>query len=90
MATNLGEWKLNYICLMFVEFNSKRNMRTRRSTLRCPAAGNNNIYNNIIRSAFLYFSALQNETQKILCDFEIQTDHQTQARRPDLLLVNKK
>ena len=35
-------------------------------------------------------SFLENENHKILCDLEIQTDHQIQARRPDLELINKK
>ena len=32
----------------------------------------------------------ENETHKILWDFEIQTDHLISAKRPDLVLVNKK
>ena len=35
-------------------------------------------------------SVLENETHKILWDFEIQTDHLIPARRPDLVLINKK
>ena len=35
-------------------------------------------------------SAMENETDKILCDFEIQTDCLNSARRPDLVIVNKK
>ena len=35
-------------------------------------------------------SILENETHKILWDFEIQTDHLISARRPDLVIVNKK
>ena len=35
-------------------------------------------------------SVLKNETHKILRDFEIQTDHLIPARRPDLVLINKK
>ena len=35
-------------------------------------------------------SILENETQKLLKDFQIQTDHLMSARRPDLLIVNKK
>ena len=35
-------------------------------------------------------SVLQNETHKILWEFETQTDHLISARRPDLVLVNKK
>ena len=31
---------------------------------------------------------LENETQKILRDFEIQTDHRIQAKRTDLVIVN--
>ena len=34
-------------------------------------------------------SILKNETHKILCDFEIQTDQLNLARRADLLLFNK-
>ena len=33
---------------------------------------------------------MENETHKILWDFEIQTDHQILARRSDLVIVNKK
>ena len=35
-------------------------------------------------------SVLENETHKILCDFQIQTDHLISARRPDLMIINKK
>ena len=35
-------------------------------------------------------SVLDNEDYKILWDFSIQTDHVIEARRPDLVLVNKK
>ena len=35
-------------------------------------------------------SVPDNEMHKILWDVEIQTDHQTMARRPDLVLINKK
>ena len=35
-------------------------------------------------------STLENETHKILRDFEIQTDHLIPARRPDLVIVNGK
>ena len=35
-------------------------------------------------------STLENETHKILWDFEIQTDHLIPARRPNLVLINKK
>ena len=35
-------------------------------------------------------SVLENETHKILWDYKIQTDHLISARRPDLVIVNKK
>ena len=35
-------------------------------------------------------SILENKTQKILLDFEIQTDHLILARRQDQVIVNKK
>ena len=35
-------------------------------------------------------SVLENETHKLLWDFEIQTNHLISARRPDLVIVNKK
>ena len=35
-------------------------------------------------------SVLENEVHKILWDFEIQTDHLIPARRPDLVVINKK
>ena len=31
----------------------------------------------------------ENETQKFLWNFEIQTDHLISARRPDLIIINK-
>ena len=34
-------------------------------------------------------SILGNETQKILWDFNIQTDHRIEARRPNLIFINK-
>ena len=33
---------------------------------------------------------LKNDTHKLLWDFNIQTDHQILARRPDLIIINKK
>ena len=35
-------------------------------------------------------SVLENEAQKILQDFEIQTDHLILIRKPDLVISNKK
>ena len=35
-------------------------------------------------------SVLENETHKLLWDFKIQTDHLISARRPDLIIINKK
>ena len=35
-------------------------------------------------------SVLENEMHKLLRDFEIQTNHQISARRPDLTIINKK
>ena len=35
-------------------------------------------------------SVIENETHKFPRDFEIQTDHLISARRPDLMIVNKK
>ena len=35
-------------------------------------------------------SVLENETHKLLCDFEIQTDNAISDRRPDLIVINKK
>ena len=35
-------------------------------------------------------SVLENETHKLLGDFEIQTDHLISARRVDLIIINKK
>ena len=34
-------------------------------------------------------SVLENDIQKLLWDFEIQTDHLVSARRPDLVIINK-
>ena len=33
---------------------------------------------------------LENNTHKLLWDFDIQTDHLLSARRPDLIIINKK
>ena len=35
-------------------------------------------------------SVLENDTQKLLCDFDIQTDHLIIPRRPDIIKTNKK
>ena len=35
-------------------------------------------------------SVLENETHKLLWDFNIQTDHQILAKRPDLIIINTK
>ena len=35
-------------------------------------------------------SILENDTHKLLCDFDIQTDHLISARRLDLIVINKK
>ena len=35
-------------------------------------------------------SVLENETHKLLWDLEIQPGHQILARRPDLIIINKK
>ena len=35
-------------------------------------------------------SVLENDTHKLLLDFDIQTDHLIPARRPDLIVINKK
>ena len=33
---------------------------------------------------------LENDSHKLLWDFNIQTDHLIPARRPDLILINKR
>ena len=33
---------------------------------------------------------LENHSHKLLCDFDIQTDHLIPARRPDLIIINNK
>ena len=35
-------------------------------------------------------SVLENDTHKLLWDFDIHTDHLISARRPDLIIINKK
>ena len=35
-------------------------------------------------------AVLENNTHKLLCDFDIQTDHLISARRPDLIVIKKK
>ena len=34
-------------------------------------------------------SVMENETHKLLLDFEIQTDYQISARRPDFVIINQ-
>ena len=34
-------------------------------------------------------SVLENDTHKLLWDFDIQTDHLIPTRRPDLIIINK-
>ena len=33
---------------------------------------------------------LENDTRKLLWDFDIQTDHLISARRPELIIINNK
>ena len=35
-------------------------------------------------------SVLENDTHKLLWDFDIHTDHLISARRPDIIIINKK
>ena len=35
-------------------------------------------------------SVLENDTHKLLWDFDIQTDHLISARRSELIIINKK
>ena len=35
-------------------------------------------------------SVLENDTYKLLWDFDIQTDHLISARQPDLMIINNK
>ena len=35
-------------------------------------------------------SVIENDTHKLLWDFDIQTDHLISARRPDFIIINKK
>ena len=35
-------------------------------------------------------SVQENDAHKLLWDFDIQTDHLTLARQPDLIIINKK
>ena len=35
-------------------------------------------------------SVLENDTHKFLWDFDIQTDHRISARKPGLIIINKK
>ena len=38
----------------------------------------------------VYAPVLENDTHKILWDFDIHKDHLNSARRPDLIIINKK
>ena len=48
----------------------------------------------IKKKSFLYYitsvPGLENDTHKHLWDFDIQTDHLISARRPDLIIINKR
>ena len=35
-------------------------------------------------------SVLENDTHKLLCDFDIKTDHVISVRRPRLIIIIKK
>ena len=35
-------------------------------------------------------SVLENETHKLFCEFQIQTDQLISARRPDIVIIKKK
>ena len=35
-------------------------------------------------------SVIENETHKLIWDFDIQTDYLISARRPDLIIINNK
>ena len=35
-------------------------------------------------------SVMENDAHKLLWDFEVQMDHLISARRPDLIIINKK
>ena len=37
---------------------------------------------------YMHTLQLENKTYKILCDFQIPTNHQTPDRKPNILLVN--
>ena len=39
---------------------------------------------------YMHKPFLENDTHKLLWDFDIQTDHLNSARRPDLIVINKK
>ena len=41
---------------------------------------------------YMYYTApvLENDTHKLLWDFDIYTDHLISTRRPDLIIINKK
>ena len=64
-------------------------------------AANNNNNNNNNNNKFQFDHAnkwymhnpapdLENDTHKLLWDFDIQTDHLISARRPDLIMINNK
>ena len=35
-------------------------------------------------------SVLENDTNKLILDFDIQTDHLISARKPELIIINKR
>ena len=54
----------------------------------------NILFTQLYSSNYFYFmqkleSVLENETNKIFCDIEIETDHSIPAKRPDLVLMKK-
>ena len=43
-----------------------------------------------VRYDYVRFSVLENEDCKILWDFSVRKDHAIKARRPDLLIIDKR
>ena len=58
-----------------------------RSTTTTTINNNNNNNNN--KNANNPAPVLENDTHKLLWDFDIQTNHLISARRPDLIIINK-
>ena len=68
----------------------ERNDKTQQNS-KCRLCGDKDeTINHIISECSKLVPVLENDTHKLLWDFDIQTDHLISARRPDLIIIKKK